>query len=112
MKSGGLRLNTLDKRKKLNDDNMARTKTRDGYNWFMIETLKELLSRRPFIPFRVILSSGDSFEVRHPEFAWLTKGGLYIGLPEAEGNGAGDLSDRAMFCSALHLAGIEQLVGR
>ncbi len=78
----------------------------------MIDTIRELLARRPFSPFRVILSSGDSFEIRHPEFAWLTKGGLYVGLPSANGNGAVDLPDRAVFCSALHLAGVEQMVGK
>jgi hypothetical protein len=71
-----------------------------------------LLARRPFSPFRVVLPSGDSFEIRHPEFAWLTKGGLYVGLPSANSNGAVDLSDRAVFCSALDLAGVEQLVGK
>ena len=78
----------------------------------MIDTLKDLLSRRPFSPFRVILSSGDRFEVRHPEFAWLVKGGIYVGLPaEAGANGQPDLPERAVFCSALHLTAVEQLVG-
>jgi hypothetical protein len=76
----------------------------------MIETLEELLARPPFSPFRVMLSSGDSFEVRHPKFAWLVKGGLYVGLPASGGNGEVDLPDRAVFCSALHLVGVEQLV--
>jgi hypothetical protein len=78
----------------------------------MIDTIRELLARRPFSPFRVILSSGDAFEIRHPEFAWLVKGGLYVGLPAAAGNGEAELPERAVFCSALHLAGVEQLVGR
>lgn len=79
----------------------------------MIDELKELLSRRPFAAFRVILSSGDRYEVRHPEFAWLVKGGLYVGLPsEAGANGHADLPDRAVFCSALHLTAVEQLVGK
>jgi hypothetical protein len=77
----------------------------------MIDTLKELLARRPFSPFRVILSSGDSYEVRHPEFAWLVRGGLYVGLPTKPRNGDVALPERAVFCSALHLAGVEQLVG-
>jgi len=77
----------------------------------MIDTIRELLARRPFSPFRVILSSGDAFEIRHPEFAWLVKGGLYVGLPGATGNGEGELPERAVFCSALHLAEVEQLIG-
>jgi hypothetical protein len=75
----------------------------------MIDTIRELLARRPFSPFRVILSSGDSYEVRHPEFE-LVKGGLYIGLPAESSDGRENLPER-MFCSALHLAGVEQLVG-
>jgi hypothetical protein len=77
----------------------------------MIENLRELLARRPFSPFCVILSSGDSYEVRHPESALLMSGGLYIGLPPDRTNGDGGLPERAVFCSALHLAGVEQLVG-
>ena len=78
----------------------------------MIDTIKELLGRRPFTPFCVILSSGDRYEIRHPEFAWLVKGGLYVGLPaRSAANGQADLPERAVFCSALHLAGVEQLVG-
>lgn len=78
----------------------------------MIDTLKELLARRPFCPFRVILSSGDSCEIRHPELAWLVKGGLYVGMPSNGSNGAADLPKRAAFCSALHLARVEQLAAR
>jgi len=77
----------------------------------MIDTIRELLARRPFSPFRVILSSGDAFEIRHPEFAWLVKGGLYVGLPATAGNGEAELPERAVFCSALHLAEVEQLIG-
>ena len=78
----------------------------------MIEMLQDLLARRPFTPFRVILSSSDSFEVRHPEFDWLVKGGIYVGLPASTGgNGKPGLPERAVYCAALHLAGVEQIVG-
>ena len=69
----------------------------------MLENLRELLSRRPFEPFRVILSSGDTYEIRHPEFGWLVRGGLYVGLPTDNG----DIPDRAVFCSLLHIAAVE-----
>jgi hypothetical protein len=72
----------------------------------MIDTIKELLARRALSPFRVNLSSEDSYEVRHPE------GGLHVGLPGGKSNGDGELPDRAIFCSALHLAGVEQLVNK
>lgn len=76
----------------------------------MIETIRELLARRPFSPFRVILSSGGSYDVRHPEIALVLKGGLYIGLPGNAGDVPESIPDRAVFCSALHLGGVESLV--
>ena len=70
-----------------------------------VDALKTALGRRPFEPFRVILSSGDAYEIRHPEFAWLVRGGLYVGLPSDNA----DLPERAVFCSMLHIAAIENL---
>lgn len=64
--------------------------------------LKEALTRRPFEPFRIRLSSGDVYEVRHPENALLLRGGLYVAL-----GSDGDLPDRAVFCSLLHIAAVE-----
>jgi hypothetical protein len=64
--------------------------------------LKELMSRRPFEPFRVRLSSGDAYEVRHPEMALLLRNGIYV----AVSNG-GDLPENAVWCSLLHVAAVE-----
>jgi hypothetical protein len=64
--------------------------------------LREALTRHPFEPFRVRLSSGDVYEVRHPENALLLRGGVYIAL-----GSDGDLPERAVFCSMLHIAAVE-----
>ena len=42
------------------------------------ETIKSFLRRRPFEALRVKMSSGESFEIRHPEMAVLTKAELII----------------------------------
>jgi hypothetical protein len=34
-----------------------------------VQTFRELLTTRPFKPFRLVMSSGETYEVRHPE--WL-----------------------------------------
>ena len=65
--------------------------------------LRDMLSRRPFVPFRVRLSSGDVYEVRHPEMALLLRNGLYVAVPD-EGD---ELPDRAVWCSLLHVAAVE-----
>jgi hypothetical protein len=64
------------------------------------ETIKELLKRQPFTPFKVKLSNGETFDVRHPEFVIVTKNGLVVGYPD---------SDRLSICSLLHIANIETL---
>jgi hypothetical protein len=67
------------------------------------KALQDRLTRRPFEPFRVVLSSGDMHEVRHPEMALLLKGGIYVALPNAKGG----LPEDAVWCSSLHVAAIE-----
>jgi hypothetical protein len=50
----------------------------------------------------VVLSSGDAYEVRHPENALVIKGGIYVAVPDQ----MGDLPE-AVWCSFLHIAAIE-----
>ncbi len=84
---------------------------RGGKNADMFAKLKELLARRPFRPFRVVLSSGTAYDVKHPDFGLLVKGGLCVGIP-APHNGAMEAPDEAAFCSKLHIAAVEPLAGR
>jgi len=70
-----------------------------------IDTLKDYLRRRPFTPFRVTLSSGQSFDVRHPDAAILLKNGLAV----AYGESHDDLPDRLAHLSLLHITSVESL---
>lgn len=49
-----------------------------------VQTFRERLARRPFQPVRVTLSSGQAFEIRHPEVALLTRTSLLIGVDVAD----------------------------
>jgi hypothetical protein len=68
-----------------------------------LQTFRDLLAKRPFKPFRLVMSSGQTYEVRHPEMAWLTRTDILVGI--------GDMDDvtPAEFhtCSLLHVASIE-----
>jgi hypothetical protein len=73
-----------------------------------LQTFKEMLARRPFQPVRLTLSSGQSFEIRHPEMALLTRTSLLIGT---------DISDDGVpaefkVVSLLHVASMEPLNGQ
>jgi hypothetical protein len=68
-----------------------------------LETLRAILTRRPFQRMRVKMSNGETFEIRHPEMASLTKTGLIVVLPEPNG----EPSERFEVCSYLHIASVE-----
>ena len=48
------------------------------------------------------MSSGQSFEIPHPEMALLTPKGLIIVLPDQNGQP----TERIEFCSFLHIASV------
>jgi hypothetical protein len=68
-----------------------------------VQTFRNLLSERPFKPFRLIMSSGQSYEVRHPEMAFVTKSDILVGI---------DIQDDGVpaefkICSMLHVTAVE-----
>ncbi len=70
-----------------------------------LREFKETLARRPFVPFRVTLSSGQTFEVRHPEMAFLSRTSIYIGTGGIEDG----VPAEYRICSLLHVTAIEQI---
>lgn len=69
-----------------------------------VQTFRELLARRPFRPFKLVMSSGETHEVRHPEMALLTRTDLLVGIQVNEGVPA-----EFKICSLLHVTAIEPL---
>jgi hypothetical protein len=49
-----------------------------------LQTFREMLARRPFQPVKVVLSSGQTYEIRHPEMALLTRTSLLVGVDVAD----------------------------
>ena len=64
------------------------------------DDLRELLTRDPFQPFRVRLTSRDHYDIRTPLSAALMKSRLFIALPN---------SDRSVVIPYLHIAALETL---
>ena len=73
-----------------------------------VQTFREMLSRRPFHPVKITLSSGQTFEIRHPESALLTRTSLLIGVDEAEDG----VPSEFKILSLLHVASVEPLAPR
>ncbi|HEY0009385.1 MAG TPA: hypothetical protein VGB55_11720 [Tepidisphaeraceae bacterium] len=68
------------------------------------------LRRRPFVPFRVILSSGTSYDILHPEMMFVSKSGLTIAIYDPGQRAAPDeVPVREALVSYLHVAATEDL---
>lgn len=67
----------------------------------------DALKRQPFQPFRLQLTNGQSHVVKHPDFAWLIRSTVFIGVPSGED----EVPDRAIQCDMLHVVAIEPVNG-
>jgi hypothetical protein len=63
--------------------------------------VRELVRAQPFQPFEVHMSSGDVYQVSHPEQALVTGASIYIWYPDSE------KEDHVVRCSLLHVTGVE-----
>ena len=70
-----------------------------------VQTFRDLLAARPFKPFRLVMSSGQTYEVRHPEMAWLTRTSILVGIDVADDGVPAEFK----ICSLLHVTAVEPL---
>ena len=65
--------------------------------------LYNVLHKVPFEPFRIQLTNGQSYVIRHPDFAWLKRTSILIG----HSSGEDDIPDDHTECDILHVVAIE-----
>ncbi len=68
------------------------------------ETIRGRLDTRPFQPFRVVTSSGQAYDVRHPEMAFPTRNEMVIASPDRNG-----IPSRPRLVSNLHITALEPI---
>ena len=73
------------------------------------EDILQLLRARPFRPFRLSLSDGSSFEVRHPELAIVARSVVVVGVAGPEGL-EGPV-ERTVNCALVHITRTELIDG-
>lgn len=69
--------------------------------------LRETLRKHPFAPFRLHLSNGLTYDVRHPEMALLTSHSIHVVKLTKSGRAA----DCVVQCDLIHVVAIEPLNG-
>lgn len=72
---------------------------------FTAKQLRERMEQKPFRPFRIRMSNGESYDIPNHDAAWVLRDSIEIGLdPDAEGMVA--LTRR---CAIHHIASIEDI---
>jgi hypothetical protein len=70
------------------------------------DELLEAARRSPFEPFRVVLTTGATYDIRHPDLIMVGRRSAVIGIAEEPG---GTAYDRTMKVDLLHVVGVEEL---
>jgi hypothetical protein len=68
-----------------------------------------LLRARPFQPFRIWLSDGKDYEIRHPEMAIVSRSTVSLGIPGPRGPEGP--AERVVTCALVHITRMELLDG-
>ena len=61
--------------------------------------------KEPFRPFRVFVSDGATYDIRHPEMMMVGRSEVIIGLSKK----ADEVYDRLAYCDPVHITRIEPL---
>lgn len=73
------------------------------------EDVREHLDRRPFEPFRICMSDGEAFDVRHPDLCIVARSTIYVGIPDPRQR---LVAVRVAHCALIHITRIEPLNGQ
>ena len=73
---------------------------------FNAQEIHARLSEKPFIPLRVFASSGQSYDITHPELVIVGVRALYIGVPS---NDFPQFAETASRVAMLHITDLQEL---
>lgn len=70
------------------------------------EELQHAARRQPFQPFRIVLSTGETHDIRHPDLIMVGRRSAFIGMTNYPG---GTVYDFGRLIGLLHIVAIEEL---
>jgi hypothetical protein len=70
------------------------------------DELTELLRARPFVPLRIHLTDGQTYDIHHPDLVLVLRQRVDIGLRPDPTTG---VLERVAHCSLLHIVRVEEL---
>jgi hypothetical protein len=70
------------------------------------EELRDTLRHQPFEPFRLVMTDGVGYEIRHPDLLWVGRRSAMIGLTGQPGQ---TFYERAVKIDLLHVVRVEPI---
>jgi hypothetical protein len=70
------------------------------------EELRDVLRHQPFEPFRLVLTDGVGYDIRHPDLLWVGKRTAMVGLTGDPGQ---TFYERSVKVDLLHISRLEPL---
>ncbi len=70
------------------------------------EELQQAARRQPFEPFRVVLTTGATYDIRHPDLIMVGRRSAVLGISNEPNE---TVYDRTLKVDLLHIVGIEDL---
>jgi hypothetical protein len=71
--------------------------------------LRETLKQQPFEPFRLVMTDGTGFEIRHPDLLWIGQWSAMVGLTKQPGQ---IFYERAVKVDLAHVIRLEPIEAR
>ncbi len=65
--------------------------------------LRDSLTQQPFEPFRLVLSDGATYDIRHPDLLWVGQRAAYVGFT---GQAGSTFFERSVKVDLLHVTQI------
>jgi hypothetical protein len=72
------------------------------------DELRDILRRQPFEPFRLVMTEGIGYEIRHPDLLWVGQRSAYVGLISQPSQ---TYYERSVKVDLLHIIRLEPLEG-
>jgi len=70
------------------------------------EELRDVVKRQPFEPFRLVMTDGEGYEIRHPDLLWVGRRTAMVGLTGQPGQ---TFYERSIKVDLLHVIRLEPL---
>ena len=73
------------------------------------EDVREHLAKQPFEPFRIFMSDGATFDVRHQDMCLIGRSAVQVVIPDTRRSW---MYERLAHCALMHITRIEPMNGR